>query len=72
MGTCRLLEASRRYWKQLVLTNPAKAETFRFHHISTDEVFGDLAEDDPGFTEQTTLSHRVLPIRPARRGRTIW
>lgn len=53
MGTCRLLEASRRYWKQLALVNPAKAETFRFHHISTDEVFGDLAEDDPGFTEQT-------------------
>lgn len=53
MGTCRLLEAARRHWKQLTMVNPEKAERFRFHHISTDEVFGDLDDDAPGFHEQT-------------------
>ena len=47
IGTLRLLEAARDHWRALP---GAKQETFRFHHISTDEVFGDLP---PGgrFTE---------------------
>ncbi|MDP0589531.1 MAG: dTDP-glucose 4,6-dehydratase [Candidatus Endonucleobacter bathymodioli] len=50
VGTYTLLEAARKYWS--VLEGDKKAE-FRFHHVSTDEVYGDL--DGPGglFTEQT-------------------
>ncbi|MBI0177072.1 dTDP-glucose 4,6-dehydratase [Bartonella apis] len=50
VGTFRLLEAARRYFEKL---DPAKQKTFRFHHISTDEVFGDLPFDSGIFTEQT-------------------
>jgi dTDP-glucose 4,6-dehydratase len=53
MGTLRLLEASRAYWKEL----PAgKAERFRFLHISTDEVYGSLSWDDPAFAESTPFA----------------
>lgn len=50
MGTYALLEASRKYWNGL---KGEKKENFRFHHISTDEVFGHLAPQDPPFTEKT-------------------
>lgn len=50
IGTFTLLEASRRYFTSL--NTPRKA-TFRFHHISTDEVYGDLEGTDDLFTEQT-------------------
>ncbi|MCW4442356.1 dTDP-glucose 4,6-dehydratase [Vibrio splendidus] len=43
VGTYTLLEATREYWNQL--EEPAKSE-FRFHHISTDEVYGDLPHPD--------------------------
>jgi len=49
VGTYTLLEAARAYWTRL--TEPSKSR-FRFHHISTDEVYGDL-EDDGLFTETT-------------------
>ena len=49
MGTAVLLEAARAHWTAL----PAgKKDAFRFHHVSTDEVFGALGEDGQ-FTEQT-------------------
>ncbi|PYF79844.1 dTDP-glucose 4,6-dehydratase [Marinomonas alcarazii] len=56
VGTYTLLEASRKYW--MGLTDDKKA-AFRFHHISTDEVYGDLPHPDevegelPMFTETT-------------------
>ena len=50
LGTCQLLEAAREYWSGLGAE--ARAE-FRFHHVSTDEVFGDLAPGDPPFCEAT-------------------
>lgn len=50
VGTYVLLEAARNYWNQL--TSSAK-ESFRFHHISTDEVFGDLHGTTSLFTETT-------------------
>lgn len=50
VGTYTLLEAARQYWNALV---PEKKEQFRFHHISTDEVYGDLEGPDELFTEQT-------------------
>ena len=50
VGTYTLLEASRRYWQALDAAGKAR---FRFHHISTDEVYGDLESDDAPFTELT-------------------
>jgi dTDP-glucose 4,6-dehydratase len=50
VGTFRLLNAALAYWREL----PAeRREAFRFHHISTDEVFGDLPLDSGVFTEET-------------------
>ena len=51
VGTYTLLEATRKYWNKL--EDGAKAE-FRFHHISTDEVYGDLEGTDDLFTETTS------------------
>ncbi len=50
VGTYTLLEVARKYWKGL---NETKQAAFRFHHISTDEVFGDLEGTDSLFTETT-------------------
>ncbi|MBP5788832.1 MAG: dTDP-glucose 4,6-dehydratase, partial [Neisseriaceae bacterium] len=49
-GTYNLLEISRHYWQKL---SDKRQEKFRFHHISTDEVFGDLDDTDALFTEKT-------------------
>lgn len=49
-GTYRLLEAALEYYSR---APDAVRRQFRFHHISTDEVFGDLAFDDSRFTEET-------------------
>jgi dTDP-glucose 4,6-dehydratase len=65
MGTFRLLEAVRAYWQNL--PSPASGrgvgvggEGFRFLHVSTDEVYGSLAQGDPAFTE----THRYEPNSP--------
>ncbi len=50
VGTYTLLEAARQYWG--TLDAPARA-AFRFHHVSTDEVYGDLGETGGLFTEST-------------------
>lgn len=50
IGTYTLLEAARSYWQALADT---KKSAFRFHHISTDEVYGDLEGVDDLFTEET-------------------
>jgi dTDP-glucose 4,6-dehydratase len=50
VGTFELLEAARGYWMELAAE---ERERFRFLHVSTDEVYGSLAEDDPAFTEET-------------------
>ncbi|MCU5787472.1 dTDP-glucose 4,6-dehydratase [Alloalcanivorax marinus] len=50
IGTYTLLEVARHYWKGLDL---ARRHNFRLHHISTDEVYGDLEGPDGLFTEQT-------------------
>jgi dTDP-glucose 4,6-dehydratase len=55
VGTFILLEAARRHF--LAMT-PARQAAFRFHHISTDEVFGALAHEDPPFTETTPYDPR--------------
>lgn len=50
IGTFILLEASRQYYASL---DDERKKAFRFHHISTDEVFGDLHDADDIFTEET-------------------
>lgn len=52
IGTFNLLEAARAYW-----TAQGKPDSFRFHHISTDEVFGSLGETGQ-FTEDTPYDPR--------------
>jgi dTDP-glucose 4,6-dehydratase len=53
IGTYQLLEASRTYWNSL---EENKKQVFRFHHISTDEVYGDLEGTTDLFTETTSYS----------------
>lgn len=53
VGTFTLLQAAMAYWNKL---DPARRDTFRFHHISTDEVFGSLG--DEGFF------HEEYPYQP--------
>lgn len=53
MGTYHLLEAARQYWSSL---EEANKSAFRFHHISTDEVYGDLEGADDLFTETTSYA----------------
>ena len=77
VGTFRLLDAALDYWRGL--EGGAQAD-FRFHHISTDEVFGDLPFDDGIFTEDTPYAPSspysasqggVRPFRP-RLARDLW
>jgi dTDP-glucose 4,6-dehydratase len=53
VGTVRLLDAALEYWRSLP---QGQREAFRFHHVSTDEVFGDLPFDDGIFTEETAYA----------------
>jgi dTDP-glucose 4,6-dehydratase len=57
VGTFRLLEAVRAYWAELPAAEKA---AFRFLHVSTDEVYGTLAKDDPPFAE----THPYEPNSP--------
>ena len=50
VGTFTLLEAARNYWLNEKKWNHTEC---RFHHISTDEVYGELGPNDPPFTEET-------------------
>ncbi|WP_018148397.1 dTDP-glucose 4,6-dehydratase [Henriciella marina] len=56
VGTCAMLQASRRYWEN----DLGQSEDFRFLHVSTDEVYGDLPLDEGIFTE----SSRYEPSSP--------
>lgn len=51
VGTYQLLEASRAYWQSL---SSDEQSQFRFHHVSTDEVYGDLEDTDDLFLETTS------------------
>lgn len=57
LGTYRLLESARLYWQNL---NQTLKETFRFIHVSTDEVYGSLSASESAFTEK----HRYEPRSP--------
>ena len=65
VGTFQLLEAVRGYWQNLPSSNARVGEgvsqvDFRFLHVSTDEVYGSLAKNEPAFTE----THRYEPNSP--------
>lgn len=51
IGTYTLLQSARGYWEGLI---GSKKDSFRFHHVSTDEVYGDLDADAPAFMESTS------------------
>jgi len=53
VGTYVLLEVARQYWSEL---SDKKKKAFRFHHISTDEVYGDLHGSNDLFTETTAYA----------------
>ena len=53
LGTQALLEQARRYWAKL---GDADRSTFRFLHVSTDEVYGSLTASDPPFSEATAYA----------------
>jgi dTDP-glucose 4,6-dehydratase len=53
VGTFRLLEAARGHWQALP---EGERDAFRFLHVSTDEVYGTLAETDPAFSETTAYA----------------
>jgi dTDP-glucose 4,6-dehydratase len=55
LGTYTLLDAAHAHW---LTRPPAARQLFRFHHVSTDEVFGALGPDDPPFTETTPYDPR--------------
>jgi dTDP-glucose 4,6-dehydratase len=55
VGTCTLLEIARHYWSRL---GPVARRRFRFHHVSTDEVYGSLDLSEAAFTEQTAYRPR--------------
>jgi dTDP-glucose 4,6-dehydratase len=57
MGTFRLLECAKDYWQSL---DASEQSTFRFLHVSTDEVYGSLTADSPAFTE----TNRYEPNSP--------
>lgn len=57
IGTFRILEASRFYWGNL---SEDKKNNFRFHHVSTDEVYGDLGHLETAFSE----GHAYDPSSP--------
>ncbi len=53
VGTLRLLNAARLHWSKLP---DEKKSSFRFLHVSTDELYGTLSPDDPAFTEETPFA----------------
>ncbi|GGY53952.1 dTDP-glucose 4,6-dehydratase [Parvularcula lutaonensis] len=61
MGTYNLLEAARGYWMGL---GDADKEAFRFHHISTDEVYGSLGEE--GLFHETTAYDPSSPYSASK------
>ncbi|WP_445005227.1 dTDP-glucose 4,6-dehydratase [Halomonas mongoliensis] len=60
-GTYTLLEAARAYWQGLT---PSRQAAFRFHHISTDEVYGDLGAEEPGSSCESRPSSLFTEYTP--------
>ena len=67
-GTFVLLQAALAYWREL--EEPYKSR-FRFHHVSTDEVYGSLG-DRWAISRRRRRTHRIRPTRRARPHPTTW
>ncbi len=69
VGTYTLVEAARQVWlvQGKAAQLAAQGRTVRFHHVSTDEVYGDLDLHEPGFTEQTPY-HPSSPYSASKAG----
>ena len=65
VGTFTLLEAARQYWSTL---NNEQQARFRFHHVSTDEVFGDLGDDSTNLFTETTPYEPSSPYSASKAG----
>ena len=63
LGTATLLQAAYRYWRKLM---PAHRARFRFHHVSTDEVYGSLGEI--GFFSETASYQPNSPYAASKAG----
>ena len=59
VGTYTLLEAARAYWNEL---DNARKQAFRFHHISTDEVYGDLPHPNDASNAGQSSGRQDLPL----------
>lgn len=56
IGTYSLLKASKKVWLDEPRRRGDSVLSHRFHHVSTDEVYGDLGPNDPAFTEETAYA----------------
>jgi dTDP-glucose 4,6-dehydratase len=56
LGTYSLLKATKKIWIDQPKANGQTPLTHRFHHVSTDEVYGELGPNDPAFTEETAYA----------------
>jgi dTDP-glucose 4,6-dehydratase len=56
LGTYSLLKAAKKVWLDIPQEKGNPALTHRFHHVSTDEVYGTLSSTDPAFTEETAYA----------------
>ncbi len=62
VGTLTLLEVARSYWQAM---DESRKQTFRFHHISTDEVYGDLPHPDEDPQAMQSLFTETTPYAPS-------
>ncbi|GGD57684.1 dTDP-glucose 4,6-dehydratase [Lacimicrobium alkaliphilum] len=56
IGTYSLLKAAKKKWIDEPKANGQSPKSHRFHHVSTDEVYGTLSAEDPAFTEETAYA----------------
>lgn len=66
-GTFNMLEAARKYWQ-----GAGRPEGFRFHHVSTDEVFGTLPAARPCSSSRRRHTPPAAPIPPRKPRQIIW
>ena len=65
VGVYSLLDASNKYYQQL---SPSKQARFRFHQVSTDEVYGDLNQDDQEIFTETSRYQPSSPYSASKAG----
>ena len=68
VGTYTLLEAARQYWQSM---DKARREHFRFHHISTDEVYGDLPHPNDNSEDKANFPSPPAGEGPGEKGKSL-